>query len=120
MAAPAIDISKPNAANVFNTDLDAIRDNVIWLMIAAASCGYRLPGWSSVPAGADLSKPDSITMTKNSTSIKMKWTFTYSGDNLTVELWQYDKALGAGFETLTHGTVTHTYSGLNWSGATSA
>ena len=70
-------------------------------------------------AGADPAELDSITLTLG--SILIKFNFTWSSGNLATEIWQYDKGLGAGLETLTGGTITHSYDGSNnWTGATTA
>ena len=119
MAAPAIDITAPAAANAWDDDLDQIRDNIVILMIMAAGQGYLLPNWTTTVNGTDKSEPDSIEMTQ--ASLKMKWVFTWSSGNVTAIVWQYDKGLGAGYETLTCGTLTLSYDGSNnFTGATSA
>ena len=125
MAAPVIDISRPNSSNVYNVDLDAIRENVIWLMIAAAASHYALPGWDSVatPAGGtDYNQPTDIVLTnKANTNIKMKFAFFYTGSNLTTETWWFDRdSGGSNYEQL--GTLTHQYTpdGNGWTGALSS
>ena len=124
MAAPAYDKAKPDFANPVDSDLAQVRDNEQWLMIAAAASGYILPAWTTVAVGSgspeNLAEPATITMT-HSDGRKMKWTLTWSSGKVTTVLWQFDKGLGGGLETLTGGTATLTYDGSNnWSGATTA
>lgn len=117
MAAPALDQARPAWGNDADGDLDALRDNATWLMIAAAGQGYVLPGWTTVVNGADKSEPTSIEMTKG--SLKIRWSFTWSSSKVTQQVWAYDRGLGAGYETLTGGTITLAYDGSdNFTGAT--
>lgn len=119
MAAPILDQTAPAAAHAWDDDLDAMRDNATWLMIAAAGQGYVLPGWTTVVNGADKSEPDSIEMTKG--SLKMRWAFTWSSSKVTQQVWAYDRGLGSGYETLTGGTITLAYDGSDtFTGATTA
>ena len=116
MTAPNININKPTfGATPADADLTQLRDNIIWLMIAAAANGYRMPGWTTTVAGADPAELDSILLTQ--ASLKMKYNFTWSSGNLATEIWEYDKGLGANLETLIGGTLTHSYDGSNnWTG----
>lgn len=117
MAAPSFDLTAPAAANAWDDDLDQIRDNVAWLMTAAASNNFMLPGWTTTASGADLSEPDYIKM--ESGSLEMRWTFTWSSGSVTQVVWAYDD--GTGLTTLTGGTVSISYDGSgNFSGATTA
>ena len=117
MAAPVWDQTAPNLANNWDDDVDQIRENFIWLMLAAAGQGYILPGWTTVVNGADKTEPDSIEMSKG--SLGMKWTFTWSNSLLVGQVWQYDS--GSGYATLAGGTLTLSYDGDdNFTGATAA
>lgn len=118
MAAPVFDHTKPDPANPYNTDLDAIRENSTLLLLAAAGEPYLIPGWTPVVGGADKSKPDYIELTNGSR--KMRWTFGWDGaGNATSVVLAYDRGLGAGYETLAGGTFTLTYDGSNnWTGGT--
>ncbi len=120
MTAPQINTDKPVfGGNPVDDELDQLRDNIIWLVQAAASGGYALPNWTTTVAGADPAELDSITLTLG--SILIKFNFTWSSGNLATEIWQYDKGLGAGLETLINGTLTHSYDGSdNWTGVTTA
>ena len=93
----------------------------MWFMVTARAANYECPGWAFTPFGADLAQPDYIEGVKNGGSgIKCKYIFTWSGGDLISTQYQYDDGLGGGYTTLTHGTVTNTYSGGNWTGNTSA
>lgn len=107
MAAPAFDNTKPDFANSVDTDVDAIRDNSEWLMIAAAGAGYMLPGWATTAT----SPPEYTQIEMVKGTRKMKWVFTWSGGKPTQIVWQFDRGLGAGYETLSLGTITVNYDG---------
>jgi hypothetical protein len=89
-------------------------------MIAAAAFGHRLARWNTAVTYSS-GKVSTVTMTyQPDTSIKMQWAYTYSGNKLATETWKYDKGLGAGYETLSGGTLTMSYSGDNLTGVTSS
>lgn len=119
MPAPGIDLARPDFAVAVDANLDSIRDNVIWLVIALGNAGVVVPGWNAVPAGADLAKPDTLTLTGPG-SRKIRLTYSYTGDDVTGIVVAYDKNLGGGFENLASGTATISYdasgnfSGLTW------
>lgn len=118
MAAPAIDHAKPDFATAVDANMDSIRDNEIWHLIAFASAAILVPGWNSVPSGADLAKPDDVVLTGPG-GRKVRITYTYTGDDVTGIDIDYDKNLGAGYEQITLGTGTITYDGSgNFSGCT--
>ena len=113
MPAPTIDLTKPQAANEWALDLDAIRDNIAGVMMAAASAGYALPGWSTTTVGAP--EYTNITMTRG--VVRMRWLFTWAGGAVVQEARQYDRGAGAGYESVPLGTFTYTYDGNNnWTG----
>lgn len=116
------DHTKPAlGAHAFDEDLDAIRENEMFMMLMAASNNYQLPGWAFTPSGADLAEPDYIEGVMNGGSgIKMKFIFVWSSGDLTSTQYQWDDGQGGGYTTLTDGTVTNTYSAGNWTGNTSA
>ena len=120
MTAPIFDQTEPDpGASAWNLSIDATRENLVFLMIAAGAVGYMLPGWSTTVNGTNKAEPDSIVMAKG--SLQMKWLFTWSSGKVTQIIWQYDRGLGAGLETLTGGTITPSYDGSNnFIGATSA
>ena len=118
MAAPNVDLDKPDFANDADSDIDALRDNLIWTVIAFAVEGINFPSWNAVPSGTDLSKPDAVVLTGPG-SRKIRMTYSYTGDNVTGIDVDYDKNLGAGYEQVTLGTATLTYNGSgNWTGTT--
>lgn len=118
MAAPAVNLDRPDFAVAVDLNLDNIRDNVIWLVIALGNAGVVVPGWNAVPAGADLSKPTSLTLTGPG-GRKIRLTYSYTGDDVTGIVVDYDKNLGAGYEMLASGTATISYDGNgNFSGLT--
>ena len=122
MAAPPEAFDKPDFADAIDDNLDSIRDNFTWLMIAAAGQGYILPGWAAVAVSTTSplvpSEPNTITMT-HTDGRKMRWTLTWASGKVTLIVWEYDRDLGGGFETLVGGTVTITYDGAdNFTGTT--
>ena len=106
-------------AHAFDDDLDAIRENCLFILLTAAANNYQVPGWAFTPSGADLSEPDYIEGVLNGGSgVKVKLTFTWTCGDLTSTKYEYDD--GTGYTTFTDGTVTNTYSGDDWTGNTSA
>ncbi|KAA9133450.1 hypothetical protein F3N42_03615 [Marinihelvus fidelis] len=123
MAAPTLDTSRPNYDGTGKgVDLDQLRDNITWIIAMLAGGVFILPGWATTASGSDLSEPDYIELVNNdSASLKMKFTFTWSSGNLTQIVCQYDKGLGAGYETFDDGTIAISYDGSgNFSGATTS
>ena len=112
MAAPGFDINAPDpTATDLVADLGKTRDNAIFLAIAAAANGGRLPDWDSAftYTGDDLTE---VVLThKTATSVKIKIEYTYSGGNLNKEKFYFDKGLSAGYELLSNGVLTYTYTG---------
>lgn len=118
MAAPDVDFDKPDVANAHDTDVDAIRDNTIWTVIAMAVEGITIPEWNAVPSGSDLSKPDDIVLT-GPAGRKIRLTLSYTVDSVTGIVVEYDKNLGAGYEPMNLGTATIAYNGSGeWTGTT--
>lgn len=119
----------PAIGNVTEDDLTQMRLNWYVLMIAACNGSKIAPGWTVVVADAsspqDFSKPDSMTLSRLDATVspnvthQIKYTYTWTGANLTTMVVAYDN--GAGFVTVTGGTMTLTYDGSgNFTGATSA
>lgn len=121
MAAPAIDRSKPVfGSTAVDDDLDQLRDNITWLLIAASQGPAVMPGWATTTAYTG-NQLDSLTLTENGSGAKIRVEYTWTGGVVTQQVWSYDKNLGAGWETLSAGTITLTYDGNgNFTGATSA
>lgn len=118
MPAPDIDHDKPDFATAVDANQDSIRDNEIWTIIALGCAGIIFPRWNAVPSGADLAKPDDVVLTGPG-GRKIRLTYTYTGDDVTGIVVEYDKNLGALYELLTLGTATLTYDGSgNWTGTT--
>lgn len=114
MAAPDFDRNSPLFENTaVDAMLDQVRDNLVWLSIQAAATGYALPGWTTTIDPGDLDEPTYIELTLDGTSpaVKIRFNFTWTDGNLTTEVRQYDKGLGAGLETLAGGTLTYAYNG---------
>lgn len=114
-----LDLAVPAAANQWAADFTLIRDNWIVLAGICSSAIPVLPGWGTAVNGADKSQPDSIVLTKNSTSLKIKIEFTWSSGQATTMKLYYDD--GGGYDAFDDGLITLTYdvSG-NLSSATSA
>lgn len=109
MAAPIHDLNKPDPSDQYGGDLTAIRDSLAHLAMLAASNGGRLPNWDSV-LGYSSGKLIQIVLThKTYTSVKIKITYAYTGDDLNKEAYFYDKGLGAGFELVSNGVLTYNY-----------
>lgn len=118
MAAPNIDAAKPAKGNAFDTDLDQIRDNWAWFIAICLHMSLDIPGWNATPAGADLDKPDYVDAV-HTDGRKVRVAYSYTGDNQTSVVVQYDKGLGAGYETLTKGTGTRAFNASDqWTGTT--
>ena len=118
MAAPQINLARPDFGVAVDTNQDNIRDNTIWTVIALACSGIIFPEWNAVPSGADLAKPDDVVLTGPGSRL-IRLTYSYTGDDVTGILVEYDKTLGAGYETLVLGTATLTYDASgNWTGTT--
>ena len=118
MAAPAIDLDEPTFASAVDDAQDFIRDNITWGLIAIASGTYLIPGWAAAASGGTASEPAVITMTHASGRL-MKFSLTWTTGSVTGVIVQYDKGLGAGYETLSLGTATIAYDGSgNWTGTT--
>jgi hypothetical protein len=118
MSAPEIDLDEPTFASAVDASQDQIRDNIIWGLIAVASGTYMLPGWPATPSGGTASEPAVVTMT-HASGRNMKFTLTWTSGAVTGVAVQYDKGLGAGYETVTLGTATIAYDGSgNWTGTT--
>ena len=116
MAAPAVNLDKPVFADPVDDSLDHVRDNQIWLVIALAINGVLIPGWDSAPSGTDLSKPDDVILIGPG-SRKIRLTYTYTDDDVTKVVVEYDKGLGSGYEALTLGTGTIAYNASGeWTG----
>lgn len=116
MAAPEFDQSKPSIANSYDTDVDQMRDNYVYLLILAAAAAFMLPKWTTTVQGSDKSQPDSITMTYG--LLGMKFIFTWSSGSVQSIKYQFDKGLGDGFEDIYLGTLTISYdSSGNFTGA---
>ena len=119
----------PALANAVDTDLITMRANWRFLFLNSVGGGKVAPGWTTVMASAsspqDFSKPDSMTLSRTDTTVspnvteQYKFTYTWTGVNATTIVCAYDD--GTGFVTVTGGTLTLTYDGLNnFSGCTSA
>ena len=124
MTALEDDFTKPDFANPVDADLDAVRDNFEWLMVCAASSAYMLPGWTTVAVSTTSplvpEEPNTITMT-HADGRKMRFTLTWSGGLVTLIVFEFDRDLGGGYETMTLGTITPSYDGSNnFTGATVA
>lgn len=118
MAAPTIDLAKPDFADPVDSTQDAIRDNQIWIVIALCNAGILVPGWNAIPTGGDLSKPDYVTLTGPG-GRKVRLTYSYTGDDVTGIDIDYDKNLGSGYEQMASGIATITYNGSGqWTGTT--
>ena len=110
MATPAFDINAPDpGAGSWGPEITATRDNLVNIMMFAAATGQRLPDWDSsfTYTTGDLTTSEMIY--QPDITIKMKWVYAYSGGNLDTEKWYFDKGLGAGYELVTQGTLTHNY-----------
>lgn len=117
MPAPTYDQTAPAAANAWDDDLDQIRDNMAWLAALGAAGAIVVPNWTTTVNGADPAQPDSIELTRG--SVKIRFTYTWSTGKVTQIVVAYDRGLGAGYETMTGGTITLTYDGSdNFTGAT--
>lgn len=119
MVAPAFDITRPAFDGTpVDQDQDQLRDNVAWLMIAAAGQGYVLPNWNTSTTGPDPAEPETIVMTQG--SLRMRWSLTWNAGNVTQIVWEFDDG-GGTYATLTGGTITLAYDGSsNFTGATAA
>lgn len=125
------DFNKPALANAVATDLEAIRDNFAFCLVAATNGSIVIPGWQTVMASAEspenYSEPDSVTLTKTDTlaspqlTRKIQVNYTWTSGNVTGMVIKFDAGDGAGLVTVTGGTLTLTYDGDgNFTGATSA
>lgn len=114
-----LNIGVPNSANAWEADFDAMRDNLIALAGICASAIPVLPGWGTTVNGSDKSQPDSIVLTKNSTSLKLKIEYTWSSGQVTTMKLYYDD--GGGYDPFDDGLLTLSYdAGGNLTSATSA
>ena len=118
MVAPAMDFNKPDVGNPHDTDIDQIRDNTIWSIIAMAVEGMNIPDWNAVPSGADLSKPDNVILTGPGNR-KIKIALSYTVDDVTGIITSYDPDGVSGYDVLASGTAVITYNGSGeWTGTT--
>ena len=115
MASPPFDINAPDpGASQWGPEITAIRDNLVNIMLFAASLGQDLPDWNTAfTYGGGSGELTVAEMTyQTDTSIKMKWVYAYAGtpSKLDTTMWYFDKGLGAGYELVTpKGTKTYTY-----------
>ena len=124
MAAPPFDINAPDPSSTggWGAEISATRDNIINLLLFAASNGGRLPDWDSSFTYTS-GKITQIDMTYQSdVSIQMRVQYQYNGTSgkLEQERYYYNKGLGAGFELLLGGTLNYAYSGDNITTVTAA
>ena len=110
MAAPAFDVNAPDpSATSLVADLGKTRDNAIYLAIAAAANGGRLPDWDSAYTYTN-GNVTSMTLTNQTdTLVKIQVLYYYGSGNLTSEEYYFDKGLGNGYELLNNGVLTYTY-----------
>lgn len=110
-------------------DLAKMRNAWYFLMMVIGGIGVRdqknclyVPGWTttvtSASSPADYSKPDYITLSKTYTdvspnnTVRFRYNLTWTGDNLTTIVFQYDNGTTSPlFTTVTGGTMTLTYDG---------
>lgn len=120
MAAPELDLNKPDPSNQYGSDLTAIRDNLVSLAIYAASNGGRLPGWDSVFTWSSGNLTEMVLTHKVHTSVKIRITYSYTGDPAVVnkESYYFDKGLGAGYELVNNGVLTYGYTGSDLTSVT--
>ena len=120
----AEDFTKPAFANPVDTDLDQIRANFNFLLLAAMNGAVVVPGWTttvnSTSSPLNYAEPNSIVLTKGTRAFYMNLTWT-SG-NVTQIVCRYDDGVSSpSLVTVTGGTITLTYDGdNNFTGATTA
>lgn len=106
----AYDINKPDPTSVaWGADVTQIRDNLATLTMYAAANGGRLPDFDSVFTYTTGDLTEVVLTNKTYTSIKIKITYSYSGGNLNKESYYFDKGLGSGYELVSNGVLTYTY-----------
>jgi len=120
----------PSLSQGVAADLDQMRANWHFLAMVAGKSALVIPGWTttivSSSSPVDYVHPDYMVIAKTYTAespnvtIQYKYVYTWTGNNLTTIVYQFDDGGGGGFVTVTGGTVTLTYSGANFTGATSA
>jgi hypothetical protein len=118
------DFTKPDFANAIDGDLDQIRDNFHFLLLAAINGAIVIPGWTTTvnttSSPLNYAEPDSIVLTKGTRAFHFNYTWT-SG-NVTQIVCQYNDGVSSpSLTTVTGGTITLTYDGSgNFTGATTA
>lgn len=118
------DFTKPAFANPVDTDLDQIRQNFQFLLLAAMNGAVVVPGWTTTvnttSSPLNYAEPDSIVLSKGTRAFHMN--FTWSSGNVTQIVCKYDDGVSSpGLVTVAGGTITLTYDGdNNFTGATTA
>ena len=104
------DINSPDpTATAWAPDVTQIRDNLATLTMYAAGNGGRLPDFDSVFSYTTGDLTEVVLTNKTYATIKIKITYSYSGGNLNKESYYFDKGLGSGYELVSNGVLTYTY-----------
>ena len=123
------DFKTPRINQAPVTALPIMCTNWYFLLLCAVN-GVRIaPGWTTVVTASgsplDYAHPDSMVLSKLDATVspsitrRIRFTYTWTGDNCTTIVCAYDD--GSGYVTVTGGTLTLAYDGLgNFTGATSA
>lgn len=123
---------QPDFADAVETDLDYIKTNFWFLLVAAVNGSIVIPGWSTsvgfTSSPQDFTQPDTIVLSKLDTAVSPNVTreihiyYTWTSGNVTGMVIKYDDgSTSPSLLTVTGGTITLTYDGNgNFTGATSA
>ena len=109
----------PDFANPVDTDLDRIRDRIIWSLCASVCNGMVLiPGWSGVAYSTsspqNLSQPDYWLLDCNADSRQIRLDLTWASSKITQVVIKYNDGVSSpGMATVDDGTITITYDGSN-------
>jgi len=123
------DFKTPRINQAPYTALPIMCTNWYFLFMCAMNGVRVAPGWTttmtSTASPQDFAHPNTMILTKLDATVspsitrKFRFTYTWTGDNLTTIVCAYDD--GSGYVTVTGGTLTLTYNALgDFTGATSA
>lgn len=108
------DINRPAHDNTLSigADLDQLRENIVSLMIMAASTQFVLAGWDTVITWDSSDNPSQVTMTLKGSSpaVRMRFTTTFTDGLPTSQVWEFDNGVD-GFVTIENGTLAFSYDG---------
>ena len=117
----------PDFANAVDSDLDRVRDRVIWTLCASVANGMVIiPGWSAVPYSTsspqNLDQPNYWLLDCNADARQIRIDLTWTSSKITQVIIKYNDGLSSpGMAIVDDGTITIAYNGSNQiTGITSA